>query len=139
MKTCARCAVEKPLSDFNRRAGRESQPYCRECQKTLQRERYQDDRSDYLERNRKTRERLSELIRQRKSGPCADCGGRFHFSAMDFDHLGIEDKVAGLSQLRHSGSVRKIEAELKKCEVVCANCHRVRTYNRKMAELSRVI
>jgi hypothetical protein len=64
-----------------------------------------------------------ELILQLKDKPCADCGRSFHYCQMDFDHVrGV--KVGSVSQMK---SCKAILAEVAKCEVVCANCHRERT------------
>ena len=69
-----------------------------------------------------------EYIRSLKSKPCMDCGGIFHPVSMDFDHVrGV--KVIQISKLVGCNKER-ILAEVSKCDVVCSNCHRVRTYNR---------
>jgi hypothetical protein len=61
---------------------------------------------------------------------CVDCGYREHPAALDFDHLPGQEKVGTLSRmLWHRREV--VEREIAKCEVVCANCHRIRTYNRR--------
>lgn len=52
---------------------------------------------------------------------------------MDFDHLG--DKFKNVSAMIQEGfGIKKILAEAAKCEVVCANCHRLRTWSRLSAE-----
>jgi len=51
---------------------------------------------------------------------------------MDFDHLPGEDKVKYISKMvARSWSLAKIDAEIAKCELVCANCHRIRTARRQ--------
>jgi hypothetical protein len=48
---------------------------------------------------------------------------------LDFDHL--RDKKYNVSRMIHDGfSWKAIQKEIEKCEVVCANCHRLRTHNR---------
>lgn len=80
----------------------------------------------YQERQ-KFRKRLAEF---KQSKGCADCG-ETNPIVLDFDHL--RDKKYNVSQMVHDGfSWVAIEKEMKKCEVVCANCHRIRTHNRKM-------
>lgn len=76
----------------------------------------------------------------KSSNPCLDCGGSFHFSAMDFDHVRGE-KRWNVSQMVIKGmSIRAIDHEISKCELVCSNCHRVRTWNRQQnAMLEEVI
>lgn len=67
-------------------------------------------------------------IRKLKEVPCADCGQIFDPVCMDFDHLPEFSKAMNISYMvRHRMSWKKIAAEIKKCEVVCANCHRLRT------------
>ena len=66
-----------------------------------------------------------------KSKPCTDCGGTFEVCCMDFDHVGTEKGNNVGSMFAHHYSREAIEIELAKCELVCANCHRVRTRNRR--------
>lgn len=69
-----------------------------------------------------------ELSDQLKSQPCADCKRTFDPICMDFDHRPDELKIAHVSQLH--GNEEKFLAEVKKCDVVCACCHRLRTQAR---------
>jgi hypothetical protein len=72
------------------------------------------------------------MVRDLKSGPCTDCGGIFHPAAMQWDHTG-SDKLADVSDaVSKLWSKARILAEIDKCELVCANCHAVRTYTRRM-------
>lgn len=66
-----------------------------------------------------------------KQKPCADCGGMFAPCAMDFDHINGE-KVSSVSQMMFAPA-DAVLLEIGKCELVCANCHRVRTFNRSRA------
>lgn len=93
------------------------------------RKHYYANKDYYLAKNYKRRRELRDYIHELKnSTPCTDCGVQYPYYVMDFDHL--EDKVGAISAVLKSGSNKKMAAELLKCEVVCANCHRVRTYNR---------
>jgi hypothetical protein len=49
---------------------------------------------------------------------------------MDFDHREGETKLFNLSSAWVRGGLSKIKEEIAKCDVVCANCHRLRTYRR---------
>jgi L-lysine 2,3-aminomutase len=62
---------------------------------------------------------------------CQDCGYGEHAEALDFDHRPNEDKLFTISGHKHRYSWAAIIAEVEKCDVVCANCHRVRTANRR--------
>lgn len=64
-----------------------------------------------------------------KNNPCRDCGITYHPVAMQFDHVrGTKKFEVGLANRKSRKSILK---ELKKCELVCANCHALRTYTRK--------
>ena len=57
---------------------------------------------------------------------CQDCGYNEHPVALDFDHIKGE-KSFNVSLAK---SIKQAKEEIKKCEIVCSNCHRIRTYNR---------
>jgi len=78
----------------------------------------------------KIRDRNRDYVRQiKESKPCVDCGLKYHYSQMDFDHLG--DKKQTIARLANSeASIKTIKIEMSKCELVCSNCHRLRTWHR---------
>ncbi len=78
--------------------------------------------------NRDRRDQRQEILDRLKSVPCADCGGTFPPVCMDFDHVG-DDKSFTISRAS-TRSIETVLAEIAKCEVVCANCHRIRTASR---------
>lgn len=62
---------------------------------------------------------------------CADCGYNAHGVALQFDHMDEFDKKNTVSNLiRSDYGWDTIMAEIAKCEVVCANCHAIRTKER---------
>jgi hypothetical protein len=62
--------------------------------------------------------------------PCADCGKYYPYYVMDFDHV-IKGKVNDVNyMIKARYSIDSVMDELAKCEIVCANCHRIRTYDR---------
>lgn len=61
---------------------------------------------------------------------CVDCGYTDHPAALEFDHLPGSDKLAPVGNLVLA-SMERLMAEIAKCEVVCANCHRIRTTDRE--------
>ena len=64
-----------------------------------------------------------------KDSPCNDCGKKFPPVAMDFDHVQGE-KTRTISYLVRNSTWEAVLEEIAKCELVCANCHRVRTSKR---------
>jgi hypothetical protein len=82
-----------------------------------------------LRRKYRTRN-LNHVMLIKSKSVCADCGLQYPPVCMDFDHTG-SDKVRDISVLVTQGaSIAAIDAEIAKCELVCANCHRIRTARR---------
>lgn len=74
-----------------------------------------------------------------KDKPCADCGGSFHPFVMDFDHReGTEKKFNVAAAIPLGLSIESVKAEAAKCDVVCSNCHRMRTWRRMEDQRRRV-
>jgi len=74
--------------------------------------------------------RNKEIVRLAKDGkPCVDCGGFFPPYVLDFDHVRGKKKFA--ISMRKTPPVDTLLAEIAKCDLVCANCHRIRTFTKK--------
>lgn len=78
-------------------------------------------------------ERRREVVAAIKTASgCVDCGFNAHFAALDFDHIDRQEKCKTVSWLvSHGAPMQQILDEIEKCEVVCANCHRIRTVERR--------
>lgn len=93
---------------------------------------------EYYEKNkshkiRVKRERIIEIRLQlnslKESQPCDDCGLHYPSVCMDFDHRDPKQKVIGIAQAVNRGwSWEKLQTEIDKCDLVCSNCHRMRTF-----------
>jgi hypothetical protein len=76
-------------------------------------------------------QKIRYLVEIIKSGPCVDCHKTFPAVCMDFDHLPQFEKTLNISDLVHqTPPMAKLKAEISKCELVCGNCHRLRTVKR---------
>jgi len=98
--------------------GRRKETICDDCKKAM---------SIYL-KNRN--DPIIELIKNYKINlGCADCGYNKHPNSLDFDHLDDKKFNIGTSISR---KLETILEEIEKCEVVCSNCHRIRTATRRL-------
>ena len=85
----------------------------------------------------KQKAHLAEYIRQYKQRhPCMDCKEFYPYYVMDFDHVRGK-KHKNVMELIPTLSKKKIDEEIAKCEIVCSNCHRIRTHMRKMAKKNK--
>jgi hypothetical protein len=79
---------------------------------------------------RKKKRSMREFVNSLKDGPCTDCKNTFPPVAMDFDHLGNKSFGIGTAVVSCRSKAQILD-EVKKCELVCSNCHRVRTEERR--------
>lgn len=137
MKTCTLCREEKPLEKFNRNESKPDglQSQCRECGKKKSRAYYEENKTQMRrmigEKNKQRRVAAQKVMMSvlQASGGCKDCG-ETDIMVLEFDHV-VGRKIGGISKLANDGvSTEKLLREIKKCDVVCANDHRRRTYRR---------
>lgn len=131
-KTCPRCEGAFPITEFRFKNISKNlrYSYCRACRSSILKEHYRRNKAAYLRRNARFRLRNSEIIREYKSRPCANCGIQYPYYVMDFDHRAGEAKVINLANASRLTRPKILE-EIAKCDVVCSNCHRERTHRRK--------
>lgn len=67
---------------------------------------------------------IRELIIQTKARPCLDCGHEYPYYVMDFDHVNLSLAA------HHRYALETVRKEIAKCDIICANCHRIRTWIR---------
>ena len=74
-----------------------------------------------------TKNRLKDLVKEMKEGqPCARCDQHFPFYCLEFHHRDPDTKLDSItSMLRRGVSYETLKAELQKCDVLCACCHRI--------------
>jgi predicted HNH restriction endonuclease len=74
------------------------------------------------------RKNLKEELIQELGGKCNMCHSVFESAVYDFHHL--NDKKDSISAMFDKASIEAIKQEVKKCILLCANCHRI-THARK--------
>lgn len=131
MKRCSRCRELLPLVSFNRltRASDGRQSYCRACNAAWHAENRSRHNGMIRERNERVIAQLHRrLFEYKLERGCADCD-EHDPTVLEFDH--VAGKTAAVSSLvKNSAGWDRILAELDRCEVVCANCHRRRMARR---------
>lgn len=70
------------------------------------------------------------LGHMKEQSGCVDCKQKYPWYILDFDHV-YGKKVANIGQMLNYFSVEDILKEVAKCDIVCSNCHRERTFQRK--------
>lgn len=127
MNACKKCGS----TDLSR----PSAPYCRSCRKKIDKEYYERNKKLIRKKRNEDRRKFVEWLRTLKDNkPCTDCGQKYRYWIMHWDHLPEFEKKYNISELSSNVySKTKVLEEIEKCELVCANCHADRTYKRIMA------
>lgn len=129
MRTCTKCFLQKPIEEFpwkNRLLGKQH-TVCKECYAKRSSGWYQDNKERQLENVRRNNQNYRKIAREYKfqyliEHPCSSCG-ESDPRVLEFHHEG--NKEAEVSRLMGRGaSLHALKAEIAKCVVLCANCHR---------------
>jgi hypothetical protein len=133
LRVCARCHGEMPIEAFpikdKARGTRTS--YCVPCRSEYGKEHYRRNTRYYRAKAGPARERsrgannaiVDAFLR---THPCIDCGETDPI-VLDFDHVDPKLKTGNVGHLQHSNGEERLQAEMNKCVVRCANCHRRKT------------
>jgi hypothetical protein len=131
LRRCGRCGERKPVADFawRRRAKGQRDTFCRPCRSAYGREHYEANKQRYIAqaavvKRKLALERTQFLLNFFETHPCIDCG-ETNPVVLEFDHL--RDKSFSIGGKLTTHKWQAILDEIEKCEVVCANCHRIRT------------
>jgi NMD protein affecting ribosome stability and mRNA decay len=125
MKVCKKCNIEKPLDNFwTKKETKDGlNRLCIDCTKIEAKKHYESNKEQYFNK----RKWFFELKKELK---CEQCGFN-HPAALDFHHIDPSQKKFGISSNKHNKE--EILDEIKKCKVLCSNCHRIKHasyYNR---------
>lgn len=133
---CSKCLIDKTSECFASRGNNQLHKQCKECKREAIGKHYQLNKEKYKSRavkhNKKARNKIRQYIRECKNIPCMDCKKSFPHYVMDFDHL--YDKKINVADIVKFCSMRMAKEEISKCEIVCSNCHRERTWQRHISQ-----
>jgi hypothetical protein len=138
MKTCMDCKIEYEIEEFpwkNKTKGWRS-PRCKKCYNLWYKQYFsrEDNRKKQVERVTKVNKKMIEeariyIFEYLKQNPCIDCG-ESNPIVLEFDHKDPKDKSFIVSSAITRTSYVNLEIvknEINKCEIRCANCHRIKT------------
>lgn len=130
-KKCNKCKKIKDITQFKFRADNKYDCYCKSCRSEYQKERYSKTRISQIEKN--TLYRINSpkktWFQELKSQlSCSKCGEN-HPACLEFHHKNPQEKEFTISSMIGRKRKELILEEIKKCVVLCANCHRKEHYN----------
>lgn len=130
-KKCTRCNCLKDTSEFYPSKNKEGyKKTCIKCLNYYSQNHYVNNKEKYLNNNSKRRLNIREFIERVKKISKCKCGESRHW-VLDFHHL--NDKKFNIAKMSSYGcSISAIKVEMRKCVILCANCHRDLHYKEKI-------
>jgi len=133
-KICNKCKNELEIKFFQFKNKKENKRHtiCSICQKQYKNKWYKNNhkinKNKFIERTKKNKEKKQQkLYEYLKDKSCIDCGEN-NILTLEFDHINPKDKIGNIGRMASQGlSWEKILYEINKCEIRCANCHRIKT------------
>lgn len=128
-KICTKCGGDKPLDEFSfkRKDKGTKRADCKSCNRLIIQTHYQNNRENYLSSNGKRRAVKRQMFRDYLADKCCQDCGNLDSRVLEFDHV-KGNKFSNVStMINRNFSWDNILIEIAKCEIVCANCHRIRT------------
>lgn len=130
MKLCGRCKTNKSFVDFRKSSKSKDglQSWCRSCHSSYEKERWHNGDNLRKKANDARRVELNNryVADYLHEHACVDCGEK-DLRVLDFDHRDILQKHRNISDMIQANGLQMIIAEIAKCDIRCANCHRKRT------------
>ena len=126
-KICSGCSTEKELSEFHLRKSSKDghKGRCKDCLNEWKRGYIKGKgRTKHIQNTIKSRQSKSDYVNSIKANGCSICGYNKCLRALTFHHLDPLIKIDSISNLLSKSAPRqRIDEEIKKCILVCANCH----------------
>lgn len=129
-KRCSKCGRVLPATKFYKNRAKKDglQSYCHDCAHRRRVQYYKENRVCEDKRNREAYKRYQERYQRYKEKCVCEVCGESRWYVLDFHHDG-DDKTEHIGALvARQRSWAAVVAEIQKCRVLCANCHRALHY-----------
>ena len=138
---CSKCKKEKPVELFSKNRSKKSgySYECKECHKIIRKKYYENNKEKEIKRvHNRRKQQVKEFKEFKNKLKCILCPEN-HIATLHFHHLDPSMKEIGLSVAIRLGWGRdKLQKELDKCVVLCANCHAKEHYSLKTNNTSLI-
>jgi hypothetical protein len=133
-KTCPECGKLKSIDDFHKNKNKKDghQSSCKECKGNRSKVRYINEKSKLRAQIVARKQFIREYVnRVKQRAKCAICGIKGSW-LLQFHHTTSNKEINIGNVMQHSFSIKKLKEEMRKCIIVCANCHSTIHHNAKL-------
>lgn len=129
--TCAKCKEDKSIEEFHKNSRRPSgyQSYCKGCRVNIDKQWHKKrwDSGIKQEKQKILKDRNRNFVNNYLKDKCCVHCGNSDRRVLEFDHLDPKTKKYNVSEVTRGYSLDSIKEEIAKCQILCANCHRIKT------------
>jgi len=136
MKVCTKCNKEKSIDEFSYKNKSKNIKHsrCKTCQSDVDKLLYLTNsiRREKIKITTKLAIKKAKMfvIRVKQRFGCKNCGDKRHY-VLDFHHLhGKDNEISVLT--RQGVTIQRLKNEIRKCNILCSNCHREIHYLEKL-------
>ncbi len=138
VKYCTTCNIEQPIDNFHKNKNKkDGHSYkCKSCTKLYHKRHYENNKKSYADQAKEYKEKSRDYVRDVKmSSKCSLCEEDRWF-CLDFHHIDTNKEHNISDMVKNRYSIDRIKEEIKKCMIVCKNCHAEIHYNAGVAQLA---
>lgn len=126
-KKCTRCGCVKDIDEFYDKPSNTDgkNKTCNKCLNYYSENHYVNNKETYLKNGQRRKTFLKQFInRVKRRTVCPICGEKRYW-VLEFHHKDKKEKEFNIAKMANYGySIKKIKEELRKCIIICANCHK---------------
>lgn len=124
-KQCTKCLKIKEDSEFHKKKAGKLNSQCKSCHNEYVKQHYLKNKKYYVDKAVRWKHELKDWFKELKDQLKCEVCGEDHPGCLDFHHEDAQEKESCVCILvQRCASKDRILAEISKCKVLCANCHR---------------
>jgi hypothetical protein len=130
-KVCGKCKKEKYLDEFHKNSTKKDglRSTCKECSKEYHKQHYLNNINKYRTKAQVLRDFLKSFVNRFKQFKgCKICKEKRYW-VLEFHHNDRLEKTDTINRFVTNGNFKLLKKEIRKCDVLCSNCHKDLHYN----------
>lgn len=132
---CTKCEEKKHIDEFGLKkrrlksgiAKKYRQKVCKSCHNKYQKEYFDKNKDQRIKQNKRVNnhqnKKVALVAEWKQESGCVVCGYNRCAKSLHYHHLDPSEKNFDVSHGAKSRKIEDVKKEIKKCVILCANCH----------------